>query len=140
MKNPPPPWQILRLHKLDAKTGATLDNGCRFVECLPPGPLGDVDVTHITVPANSRTAPHRHRKSTCFVFVVDGSGFVRLDGRRERVALNDFVLIEPRTVHAFEANGEPLTLLSVHSPSLSADGDADIEYCREAGSEPAVSV
>ncbi len=129
-KQPPgPPWKILRLDRLDGKSGATLENGCRFVECLEPGVVGDVDATHVTVPAGRRTSPHRHRRSTCFIFVVDGKGVAHLDGRREPVALNDFVLVRPGIVHSFEAGEEPLTLLTLHGPALANGGDADVEYC-----------
>lgn len=119
-------YKIRRLHNLDHENGSTLEDGCRFVNCLPPGILGNVDGTHITVPAGRRTRPHLHWHSTCFVFVVDGSGIARLNGDERRVALNDFIVIRPGTSHGFEAGPEPLTLLSLHGPSL-ANGTEDID-------------
>jgi quercetin dioxygenase-like cupin family protein len=122
-------YRLLRLHELDSDRGMTLENGCRFVECLKKGEIGDLDATLITIPARRSTQPHRHARTRCFVFVVDGQGEARLNDDRRRVALNDFVLIEPGVTHQFRAFEEAMTLLSIHSPGLSeADGDLDLEY------------
>lgn len=122
-------FRIVRLHRLDASNGSWLESGCRFVECLSAGAIGDVDATHITIAPGRRTQPHFHRRSRCFVFVVDGCGVAHLGGRRRRVALNDFVLIQPGVVHAFEALDEPLTLLAIHGPALvRGDSGCDIEF------------
>lgn len=123
--------RVLHLHRMDEKGGATLDHGARYVECLPAGLLGDVDATHIIIPAGGGTDPHRHRRATCFVFVVDGRGAAVLNRRRQRIALNDFVVIPPKVWHSFHASpDEPMTLLCLHGPAvLRRDGtDPDLEY------------
>jgi mannose-6-phosphate isomerase-like protein (cupin superfamily) len=120
--------EIRQLHKLDKSHGNTLENGCRFVECLNAGELGDLDATYISVPMGKSTRPHKHTRTRCFVFVVDGKGVVRTGSERRGVALNDFVLIPPGVVHSFEATVEPMTLLSLHSPALNGNGDLDLEY------------
>lgn len=121
-------YRVLRLHHLDRR-GSTLDNGCRFIDCLKPGELGDIDVTYITIPPGRRTRPHVHRKARCFIFVVDGRAIAHLGGRRRRVTMNDFVLVRPNVAHSFEALDEPVTLLTIHSPALCrASIDGDIEY------------
>lgn len=123
-------YQVFRLHRLDASHGSTLENGCRFVECLHPGLLGDVDATYITIPPGERTVPHFHRRSRCFVFVVDGRVIAHVGRRRQRLTMNDFILILPRTTHSFEALDDPVTLFSLHSPAIGAGTpDGDIEFC-----------
>jgi mannose-6-phosphate isomerase-like protein (cupin superfamily) len=123
-------YQILRLHRLDARNGATLENGCRFVECLARGWIGDIDATYVTIPAGSATRPHLHRRACCFVFIVDGRAEAQLGVRRHRVAMNDFVLISPGVAHSFRALTEPVTLLSIHVPALGG-AEGDLEFVRE---------
>jgi quercetin dioxygenase-like cupin family protein len=112
-----------------------LEQGCRFIECLNRGEVGDVDATYIQISAAGRTRPHRHKKSRCFIFVVDGHAVMHLNGVARRVALNVFVLIEPGVVHSIEAPAdEDAILFCLHSPAISADGGADVEYCDRAKS------
>lgn len=121
-------FRISRLQEMDSQTGATLENGCRFIECLKAGELGELDATYITVPPKKSTQAHSHRYSRCFIFVVDGSAIAHLDGAKRRIAINDFLLIQPGVIHSIEALEEGATLFSMHSPPLASEEDVDLEF------------
>lgn len=91
---------------------------------MDAGELGSrhMTVTWIEVPATTEQELHSHEEAEQVYVVVSGRGSMSATGDTQQLAVGDLVLIPPATDHSVANNGtEPLALVSVQSPPVSAD-------------------
>src|SRR3989344_1044963 len=66
-----------------------------------------------------RKQPHRHKKSTEFVYVVEGKGFIEIDRVRHPLESGDWIRIDPETEHGlFNEAPEDLVVVCICSPAF----------------------
>lgn len=97
-------WSVGRLSKaVPRRTG-----GVTAFDCLD-------GAAYLTLDAGARTRLELHRDRFCIAFVVEGPVDAELDGSTQRLAMNDFVRIEPGVRHGFVAPEGPAALVVVHA-------------------------
>lgn len=75
-----------------------------------------------------RKKPHYHKKITEWVFVVEGRGFVAVDGAHQPIQSGDWIRISPATEHALiNESPEDLVVVCVCSPAFRME---DVHYRR----------
>jgi mannose-6-phosphate isomerase-like protein (cupin superfamily) len=91
---------------------------------MDAGEMGsrNMSVTWLEVPAGSEQSLRSHEEAEQAYVVVRGSGTMSATGDTQQLAPGDLVLIPPATDHSVGNDGaEPLALVSVQSPGVSAD-------------------
>jgi mannose-6-phosphate isomerase-like protein (cupin superfamily) len=91
---------------------------------MDAGELGsrNVSVNWLEVPAGVSEELRSHEEAEQVYVVVGGTGTMSATGDTQRLGAGDLVLIPPATDHSVANDGdEPLTLVSVQSPAVSAD-------------------
>ena len=82
--------------------------------------------TMVIAPGDCEGGPdNRHRGADQWLYVLSGSGFATLGGRRHRITPGALVLIERGTTHEIRNTGRtPLKTLNVYvPPAYRADGE-----------------
>lgn len=82
-------------------------------------------VFHVSFTEGSDFPNHYHKQSQATIMIVEGSGYVILDGERHEIASGDVVHIPPGTAHEFfVAKGCPrFTYVSITEPDIVMDED-----------------
>lgn len=91
---------------------------------MDAGELGsrNLSVNWIEVPPGASEELVSHEEAEQAYIVVGGSGSMSATGDTQELAPGDFVMIPPATEHSVSNEGtEPLALVSVQSPGVSAD-------------------
>lgn len=91
---------------------------------MDAGELGsrNLSVNWLEVPPGTSEELRSHEEAEQAYVVVQGSGTMSATGDTQELAPGDFVLIPPATDHSVANDGgEPLALVSVQSPGVSAD-------------------
>ena len=91
---------------------------------MDAGDLGsrNCSVHWLEVPAGTSEELRSHEESEQVYVVVKGTGTMTATGDTQGLAQGDLVLIPPATDHAVANDGDqPLALVSVQSPAVSAD-------------------
>ena len=99
-------------------------HGLRPHILMDAGELGsrNLSVNWLEVPAGVSEEMRSHEEAEQVYVVVSGVGMMSATGDTQRVEVGDLVLIPPATEHSVANDGEqPLALVSVQSPAVSAD-------------------
>jgi mannose-6-phosphate isomerase-like protein (cupin superfamily) len=91
---------------------------------MDAGELGsrNVSVCWLEVPPGASEELRSHEEAEQVYVVVSGSGTMSATGDTQQLAVGDLVLIPPATDHSVANDGaDPLALVSVQSPPVSAD-------------------
>ncbi|HEX5955855.1 MAG TPA: cupin domain-containing protein [Solirubrobacterales bacterium] len=99
-------------------------HGLRPHILMDAGELGSrhVSVNWLEVPAGVSEELRSHEEAEQVYVVVTGTGTMSATGDTQRLEVGDLVLIPPATDHAVANDGDqPLALVSVQSPAVSAD-------------------
>jgi mannose-6-phosphate isomerase-like protein (cupin superfamily) len=99
-------------------------HGLRPHILMDAGELGsrNVSVNWLEVPAGVSEELRSHEEAEQVYVVVTGTGTMSATGDTQRLEVGDLVLIPPATDHAVANDGDqPLALVSVQSPAVSAD-------------------
>ena len=91
---------------------------------MDAGELGsrNVSVCWLEVPAGASEELRSHEEAEQVYVVVSGKGTMSATGDTQQLAVGDLVLIPPATDHSVANDGtDPLALVSVQSPPVSAD-------------------
>ena len=91
---------------------------------MDAGELGSrhLSVNWLEVPPGVKEELRSHEEAEQVYVVVSGSGTMSATGDTQQLAEGDLVLIPPATDHAVANDGaDPLALVSVQSPGVSAD-------------------
>jgi quercetin dioxygenase-like cupin family protein len=80
-------------------------------------------VFHVSFTEGSDFPNHYHKHSQATIMIVEGSGWVILDGQRHEIATGDVVHIPPGTAHEFfVGRGVPrFTYVSITEPDIVMD-------------------
>ena len=99
-------------------------HGLRPHLLMDAGALGsrNLSVNWLEVPEGASEELRSHEEAEQVYVVVAGTGTMSATGDTQRLDVGDLVLIPPATDHAVANDGgEPLTLVAVQSPAVSAD-------------------
>ena len=99
-------------------------HGLRPHILMGAGELGSrhLSVNWLEVPPGVSEELRSHEEAEQVYVVVSGTGTMSATGDTQRLEVGDLVLIPPATDHAVANGGtDSLTLVSVHSPAVSAD-------------------
>lgn len=99
-------------------------HGLRPHILMDAGELGsrNLSVNWLEVPVGVSEELRSHEEAEQVYIVVSGTATMSATGDTRRVEVGDLVLIPPATDHAVANDGdEPLALVSVQSPAVSAD-------------------
>lgn len=91
---------------------------------MDAGELGsrNLSVNWLEVPEGASEELRSHEEAEQVYVVVGGTGTMSATGDTHTLGVGDLVLIPPATDHAVANDGsEPLALVSVQSPAVSAD-------------------
>ena len=91
---------------------------------MDAGELGsrNVSVCWLEVPPGASEELRSHEEAEQVYVVVSGNGTMSATGDTQVLSVGDLVLIPPATDHAVANDGaEPMALVSVQSPPVSAD-------------------
>ena len=91
---------------------------------MDAGELGsrNVSVCWLEVPPGASEELRSHEEAEQVYVVVSGNGSMSATGDTQQLAVGDLVLIPPATDHSVANHGtDPLALVSVQSPPVSAD-------------------
>ena len=91
---------------------------------MDAGELGarNVSVNWLEVPAGASEELRSHEEAEQVYVVVSGNGTMSATGDTQALSVGDLVLIPPATDHSVANDGaEPMALVSVQSPPVSAD-------------------
>ena len=99
-------------------------HGLRPHILMDAGELGSrhLSVNWLEVPPGVREELRSHEEAEQVYVVVSGAGTMSATGDTQNLGAGDLVLIPPATEHSVANDGEePLALVSVQSPAVSAD-------------------
>ncbi len=99
-------------------------HGLRPHILMDAGELGSrhLSVNWLEVPPGVREELRSHEEAEQVYVVVSGTGTMSATGDTQNLAQGDLVLIPPATEHSVANDGEePLALVSVQSPAVSAE-------------------
>lgn len=91
---------------------------------MDAGELGsrNLSVNWVELPPGASEELRSHEDAEQVYVVVRGSGTMSATGDQQRVGAGDLLMIAPATDHSIANDGqEPLALVSVQSPGVSAD-------------------
>lgn len=92
-------------------------------------PFDGPGVIRVVIPARTEVARHYHNYSHSFVYVLEGDGFVFLNGKEHPIKQGDILYYPPKEVHGFKAGSKELILLAVENPANSRpDGSRDTVF------------
>jgi quercetin dioxygenase-like cupin family protein len=87
-------------------------------------------VFHVSFTNGSDFPNHYHKDSQATIFIVEGSGYVILDGERFEIAAGDVVHIPPGVAHEFFVGreGQRLGYVSITEPDVVLDQGQRIDW------------
>ncbi|MFQ3577795.1 MAG: cupin domain-containing protein [Verrucomicrobiia bacterium] len=93
------------LRNLEAQIPFVTADGSRIRSLLDRSnaPVENQSLAEASLVAGQHTAPHFHRVSEEFYFILEGSGTVMVADEVKQVGVGDAILIPPGTVHTIKA-------------------------------------
>lgn len=102
-----------------AESGAAIQN----IPFEGPG------IIRVVISAHKEVKRHYHNHSHSFVYVLEGNGFVFLNGKENPIKPGDILYYPPKMVHGFKAGDTDLILLAVENPpNTRPDGSRDTVF------------
>ncbi len=92
--------------------------GATITRLLSAKQLQTVGFDHVKISKGSALEPHTHTSSESFIYIVEGTAVVILDGKHLRVKAGDTIYIPAGISHGFSTPDEAVVLLSVQSPPI----------------------
>ena len=103
--------------------------GATITRLLSAEKLSAIGFDHVKIARGSSLKPHVHETSESFIYVLEGSGVVTLNGENYPVGAGDTLYIPPRISHGFSTPNEDIVLLSVQSPPIYPENNVpDIKF------------
>jgi mannose-6-phosphate isomerase-like protein (cupin superfamily) len=92
--------------------------GAAITRLLSRERLSTVGFDHVRIPQGSALEPHIHQHSASFLYILEGTAVVILDGQQYQARAGDTIYIPPGVSHGFRTPDEAVVLLSVQSPPI----------------------
>lgn len=103
--------------------------GATITRLLDLSKLPHVGFDHVKICKGSSLKPHIHSASESFIYILEGTAVVTLDGKTYPVGVGDTIYIPPGASHGFSTPKEDVVLLSVQSPPIYPEDSApDIKF------------
>ncbi|MBD0265636.1 MAG: cupin domain-containing protein [Tolypothrix sp. Co-bin9] len=124
---------ITQINKVEIKNlrefkGETLF-GATITRLLDREKLPHVGFDYVKICKGSSLNPHIHSASESFIYILQGTAVVTLDGKPYLVGVGDTIYIPPSASHGFSTPKEDVVLLSVQSPPIYPEDSApDIKF------------
>ena len=84
---------------------------------------------HVRIAQGSSLEPHVHKASGSFLYILEGTAVVTLDGEKYPVGAGDTIYIPAGVSHGFHTTDADVVLLSVQSPPIYPEDQApDIRF------------
>ncbi len=96
----------------------TYGNTSRIYRLLKGVEFGNVGVDVVRMAKQKTLQPHYHLRPKIRIFIIEGSGFVYLNGKEQKIHKGDVIMIPPKTWHGFRTVHAPLIFLSIQSPPI----------------------
>lgn len=111
---PTPKFEIKHLSEFTAEAlfGATI------TRLLSAEKLPTVGFDRVHIPERSLLSPHIHTASESFIYILEGTAVVILEGEPFPVQAGDTIYIPAGVSHGFTTADEAVVLLSVQSPPI----------------------
>ena len=88
-------------------------------------PTAEITMGMAEIPPGERLRLHSHPQAETY-YIIEGEGFVLLDGLRQRVSVGSVVFIPGNVIHTIGATGDRL-LKMVYSFPVDAFGEVDYQ-------------
>lgn len=103
--------------------------GATITRLLSREKLPTVGFDHVKLNKGSILKPHTHSSSESFIYILEGTPVVTLNGQNFRVKAGDTIHIPASTSHGFSAPDNAVAWLSVQSPPIYPEQSApDIQF------------
>jgi quercetin dioxygenase-like cupin family protein len=103
--------------------------GATITRLLSRERLPSVGFDHLRIAKGSALPPHIHAASESFLYILQGTAIVALDGKEYVVKPGDTIYIPSGASHGFRTPDEDVVLLSVQSPPIYPDDSTpDINF------------
>ena len=107
--------------------------GASITRLLSREKLPTVGFDHVRIPKGSALEPHVHESSESFLYILQGSAVVILDGENYPAGVGDTIYIPAGVSHGFSTPDADVVLLSVQSPPIyPEDRTPDIRFGADA--------
>ena len=107
--------------------------GASITRLLSREKLPTVGFDHVRIPKGSALEPHVHESSESFLYILQGSAVVTLDGENYPAGVGDTIYIPAGVSHGFSTPDADVVLLSVQSPPIYPEDRApDIRFGADA--------
>jgi mannose-6-phosphate isomerase-like protein (cupin superfamily) len=117
--------QIKHLNEFKAETLF----GASITRLLSRDRLPTVGFDHVRIPKGAALEPHIHEGSESFLYILQGTTVVTLDGQNYPVGVGDTIYIPAGVSHGFSTPDEDVVLVSVQSPPIYPEDRApDIQF------------
>lgn len=80
--------------------------------------LSNIGVDLVKITKRKVLKPHYHLRPKVVIFVIEGSGFVHLNGKEQKIRKGDVITIPSKTCHGFRTMNSHLVFLSIQSPAI----------------------
>lgn len=103
--------------------------GATITRLLDREKLAHVGFDYVKIRKGSSLKPHIHSASESFIYILQGTAVVTLDGKSYLVGVGDTIYIPRSASHGFSTPKEDVVLLSVQSPPIYPEDSApDIKF------------
>jgi mannose-6-phosphate isomerase-like protein (cupin superfamily) len=103
--------------------------GATITRLLSREMLPSVGFDRVRITRGSALKPHIHAASESFLYILEGTAIVTLDGKEYFVKPGDTIYIPSGASHGFRTPDEDVVLLSVQSPPIYPDDSTpDINF------------
>jgi mannose-6-phosphate isomerase-like protein (cupin superfamily) len=90
--------------------------------------FGDSLTSSFCIVIKKEVKAHRHQYHSEHVLVLEGEGFMKLDGNSFRVKKGDLIFIPKNAVHSVKTTGKiPLKVVSIQAPLFKGDDRIFVE-------------
>jgi quercetin dioxygenase-like cupin family protein len=105
--------------------------GATITRLLSQKQLPYVGFDYVRISQGNSLQPHIHEASESFIYIIEGTAVVTLEGENYLVGAGDTIYIPQGVSHGFSTPNEDVVLLSVQSPPIYPDDTApDIKFGR----------
>lgn len=116
-------------HYTDFWKEVTYEGSSLIYQLAKDNELPNVGVDYLELKANTELKPHYHNLPTVMIVILDGNGFINLDGTEHKITKGDVINIPPKSSHGFKTTDEKLVFISIQTPPIyGEEADKDTHF------------